>query len=123
MRADINGICSSSVPVTALIGNNPMRLYAFGDAPQGVQKPYVTWQTVVGTPNNTLADAPEDDDYVIQLDVWALSKASAEAVAKAISDAVDASAQAYVSAWNGEGRDPVTMNYRFSLSVDFIEQR
>lgn len=123
MRADINGICAGSVAVTILIGSDPMRLYAFDDAPQGVLKPYVTWQTVVGTPNNTLADLPEDDEYVIQLDVWALSKDSAEAVANAISDAVDASAQAYVSAWNGEGRDPVTRNYRYSFSVDFIEQR
>ena len=123
MLADISSICAGSIAVTALIGSNPMRLYAFGEAPQNVQKPYVVWQTITGSPNNSLADLPEDDEYAIQINVWADTKASATAVAKAISDAIDASAQAYVSSWNGESKDATTGNFGFSFSADFIEQR
>lgn len=123
MLADIDSICAGSLAVTTLIGSNPMRLYAFGFAPQGVLKPYVVWQNIAGGPNNNLSALPDDDQYIIQVDVWAKTKDECIKVAKAISDAVDASEIAYVSSWNGHGVDTVTKNCRYSFSVDFIQQR
>jgi len=51
--------------VTALLGTNPTRLYLFGEAPQGVAKPYAVWQTVAGSPENYLGTLPDIDHWVV----------------------------------------------------------
>lgn len=114
-------LCNASAAVAALLGANPLRLYPFGEAPQGVIKPYAVWQTITGVPENYLAGRPDADYYTIQLDVYGDTDTQVLAAARAIRDAVEL--KAYVTAWNGEGRDTETKNYRFTMSIDFIVDR
>lgn len=48
-------VCSQDPGVTALLGTDPVRLYPWGEAPQGVAKPYATYQGAAGAPETTSA--------------------------------------------------------------------
>lgn len=111
----------ASSGVTALLGTAPTRLYLFGEAPQGVAKPYAVWQQVSGSPYNQLAGVPQGDRYTAQIDVYATTASSARAVAQALRNAYEPAA--YVVSWRGESRDPSTQNYRYSFDVEFHVQR
>ena len=54
-------IAAAEPAVTALLGTSPVRMYPAGKAPQGVGKPYATYQLVYGTPENYLGDVPDID--------------------------------------------------------------
>lgn len=117
-------ICSASAAVKALLGADPLRLYPFGEAPQGVQKPYAVWQTVGGSPENYLAGVPDADSYTVQVDVYSdqpVGPGSVTGVAAAIRDALEQ--RAYITGWGNTSRDPETKNYRYSFTVDFINLR
>lgn len=121
MYPPIFSVCSVVSAVTALIGTSPVRLYPFGEAPQGVALPYVAWQIIGGSPENFINEAPDADTFSIQIDAYAATADSARAVAAAIRDAIQS--RAHVVSWNGETRDPDTKNYRYSFSVDWMVQR
>jgi hypothetical protein len=113
---------ASAVPaVTALIGASPVRLYPFGDAPQAVALPYVTWQTITGFPENYIDRVPDIDSYTLQVDCYATTATSARNVAKAIRDAIET--KAHIVAWRGESKDPDTLHYRSSFDVTWFVPR
>lgn len=69
------------------------RIYPNGHAPQGVARPYVTWQIVGGGPLNNLSDDPDMDDARVR--VWTYSEESAgSAAAKSLALAVRAALEA-----------------------------
>ncbi|MFD2404910.1 hypothetical protein ACFSVK_02545 [Azorhizophilus paspali] len=72
-------------------------------------------------PYNNLNCRPGGARYRIQIDVYADSESSARAVADAIEYAIEL--DCHVASYNGEYRDPHTMNYRSSFDVTWIEQR
>lgn len=122
MTPPIVQACLQSPTVTALIGaGTGMRLYSFGEAEQGVAKPYAVWQIVSGSPENYLAGRPDLDSVTLQVDVYAATADSARRVRDAIRDAVEL--DAYVTRWGVEGRDPETKNYRASFDVDWMVLR
>ncbi|HFS0752972.1 TPA: DUF3168 domain-containing protein [Pseudomonas aeruginosa] len=121
MYPPIFTVAAADPGVTSLIGSNPVRLYPFGEAPQGVVYPYAAWQSFGGLPENYLGTLPDADSYTTQIDVYADTVASARAVAKALRDAIEP--MAYVTSWRGESRDTETKKYRFSFDVDWIVQR
>lgn len=106
---------------TDLIGRNPVRCYPFGMAPQGVERPYVVWQTIAGSPENYLGEAPDMDSFTLQVDVYADTADSARDTATAIRDAVQSSC--HIVGWRGESRDPDTMRYRYSFDIDWWVSR
>lgn len=112
---------AASGAVTALLGVSPVRFYPFGSAPATVAKPYAVWRTVYGGPENLLDEAPNVDSFGIQVDVYALTGASARAVSAALRAAIET--VAYVVAFNGESQDPDTKNYTDSFTVDWINPR
>lgn len=112
---------SASNAVKALIGSNPVRCHPHGEAPQGVAKPYVTYQQVSGSPENYLGTLPDADTSVTQVDVYADTVSSARAVYSAIRGAVEP--VAYVTSVRELGRDAETNNYRISFDVDWITLR
>lgn len=114
-------VCAAAPAVTALIGSSPVRLYPFGEAPEGVTLPYVAWQIVGGAPENFINEAPDADTFNIQVDVYAANAESARQVAQAVRDAVQN--RAHIVGLNGEGRDPETRNYRYGFSIDWIVRR
>lgn len=121
MIAPIFAVCSADAAVKALIGNNPVRLYPFGEAPQGTVLPYVAWQVVSGSPENFLNARPDMEGYRLQVDVYGATASSANAVKSAIETAVEM--QAHVVSYNGEMRDPDTKNYRTSFDVRWFVRR
>ncbi|UDU80095.1 DUF3168 domain-containing protein [Pseudomonas sp. HN2-3] len=122
MTPPIVKACLQSSAVTALLGaGTDMRLYSFGEAEQGVAKPYAVWQVISGSPENYLAGRPDLDSVTLQVDVYATTGDSARAVRDAIRDAVEL--DAYITRWGDEGRDPETKNYRASFDVDWMVHR
>ena len=121
MYAPVFQTISASATVKALIGSNPVRLYMFGYAPQGVTLPYAVWQQITGSPENYLGDTPDLDKFITQIDVYALTEQSARDVAKALSGAIEP--VAYITAWRGESTDPKTLHKRFSFDVDWHVKR
>lgn len=113
--------CAADPAVTALLGTSPVRLFPFGMAPAGVVKPYAVWQQVGGSPENYLTGVPDIDSTTLQVDVYATTISSAQAVAVALRDAIEP--VAHVVAWRGESRDTETGNYRVSFDVDWWTDR
>lgn len=116
MFAPIYEVCSANASVQAALGN-PARLYPFGEAPQGVAKPYAVWQTLGGSPENFLKQSPDIDQFTLQVDVYASTAMAARAAARSLRDAIEP--VAYITRWNGEDRDQETKNYRVSFDVDW----
>lgn len=126
MYPPIFPVVAGSTAVKALIGASPVRFYLFGQAPQGVAKPYAVWRQVGGTPENYLGDLPDIDSFTTQIDIYAADATGeradkARAVAKAIRDAIEP--HAYVTAWIGDSRDPDTLNYVYTFQVDWLTPR
>lgn len=119
--APIFTVCAADPGVRALLGVTPHRLYPFGEAPEGVAKPYAVWQLITGSPENYLAGRPDLDGYTLQVDVYADTATSARAVTDAISRAIEL--QAYIVRWGGESKDTVTNLYRSSFDIDWLVPR
>lgn len=120
MFPPIYEVCAASSEVQAALGT-PVRLYPFGEAPQGVALPYAVWQTLGGSPENYLKQRPDVDQFTLQIDVYATSATAARNVARALRNAIEP--VAYITRWNGEDRDQETKNYRVSFDVDWWVQR
>lgn len=106
--------------VQELLGTNPLRFYAFGKAPQPPIYPYAVWRLVNGTTENYLADRPDMDRPMVQLDTYASPAEGAEMarnVAAALRTAIEG--HAYVVGWRGEDQDPDTKSYHVSFDVDW----
>lgn len=113
--------CAAASGVTALLGTSPVRLFLFGEAPEGVQKPYAVWQLIGGDPLNYLAGRPDTEQHTLQIDVYADSAAAARAALAAIEHAIELNC--HVTRYGGESRDPETQNYRSSMDVDWHTYR
>lgn len=121
MYPPIFSVCNADSAVLAALGPKPLRLYPFGEAPQGVATPYAVWQTISGAPENYLGQRPDMDQFTLQVDVYALDVDSARAAAEALRYAIEA--VAHVVSYGGESRDPETKNYRYSFTVDWWVSR
>lgn len=121
MFPPIFAVCAASAAVKALLGSNPVRLYPFAEAPQGVIHPYAVWQIVGGSPENYLNQVPDLDGFSLQVDVYAATGTSARDVAKALRDAIEPIA--HITRWGGESKDPDTASYRISFDVAWLTPR
>lgn len=101
----------------AQLGANPCRFYPHGQAPQGITLPYATYQIIAATPENYLNEAPDIDNTLIQVDVWASSALSASQTADAIRDALES--HAHMTGFGGTARDPDTQHYRYRMDFSF----
>lgn len=111
----------ASAAVTELLGINPTRAYRHGEAPQGVQAPYVTWSLITGTPQNVLDEAPRVDAMTVQVDCWSdntgTGSADIDVLARAVRDALEPHGHMTVIIPNQQ--DPATRRYRIGMSFDF----
>ncbi|MBI0679629.1 DUF3168 domain-containing protein [Citrobacter koseri] len=121
MIAPVFAICSADPKVKELLGDDPVRLYPFGMHDDDLVYPYAVWQNVNGEPENYLKQNPDIDRYSIQVDVYGDTDDDAIAVARALRDAIQS--RAYITRWNAQGRDSVTMKYRYSFDVDLLVNR
>ncbi|HKS13894.1 MAG TPA: DUF3168 domain-containing protein [Pseudomonas sp.] len=122
MDPPIFSVCSSDAGVGALLGAGvDCRLFSFGEAPAGTVKPYVVWNLISGSPENFLAGRPDADGFTLQVDVYAATGGSVQAVTKALCAAIEP--RAYVARWGATDRDPTTKDYHRSFDVDWIVRR
>lgn len=110
-------VCAADAGVTALLGSGPVRLFPFGDAPENVAKPYAVYQVLTGVPENYLGEPPDMDEWNIQIDVYALSVSSAQAVQKALRRALEA--HCHVTRLGGTGTEPNTQLKTTSLDISW----
>lgn len=118
MLAPIVAVCKADPVVTALLGDSPLRLFAHGEAEQNVAKPYAVWQVVSGSPINYLNGQPDTDRYGLQIDVYATTAISADAVVTAMRKAIGK--HAYITGFGVDTRDPETKNYRKGFDVAWL---
>lgn len=124
MLPPIYNICRTNSEVTALLGTDPLRVYSFGLAPQGVHRPYVVWQTINGSPENYLGSVPDTDSYSVQIDIYsdrAAGDTGVTNIARALRDAFEP--HGYITAWGNTSREPATLFYRYTFTVDLIQER
>lgn len=125
MFPQIFPIIKDSSAVTAIIGSSPVRFYRHGSAPQNVVAPYVTWNVVTGTPENSLDATPRADNYSVQVDCWSdntgTGSAGVETLAEAVRDALEPFG--HMTAVSVDDRDPETMRYRIGLTFTFWRVR
>lgn len=121
MYPPIFAVCAAEPAVQAALGTAPLRLYPFGEAPQGVALPYAVWQTVNGSPENYLGGRPDMDQFTLQVDVYGSGIDSVRNAASALRYAIEP--VAHIVSYGGEGRDPDTKNYRYSFTVDWWVNR
>ncbi len=121
MYPPIFQVCAADPAIRLLLGEDPTRLWPFGEAPQDVARPYAVWQQVTGSPENYLGSRPDIDSFTVQVDVYAVTADAARAIAMALRDAIEP--HAHIMGWRGEGQDPETNNYRYSFDVDWFVQR
>ena len=114
-------VCAADNAVKAALGSNPVRLYPFGEAPQGVAKPYAVWQTIGGAPGNYINQRPDLDSFVLQVDIYADTATAARNAAMALRDAIEP--QAHITRWGGESKDPETTACRVSFDVEWLTPR
>lgn len=111
----------ASAPVKALLGTTPLRVYAHGEAPDNVAKPYAVWQMIYGLPENYLGSRSDMDVTTSQISVYGDTLSSVRAAASAIRVALEG--DSYITALREGPRDPVTKNFRYDLDVDFHTNR
>ena len=109
--------------VKAFVGNLPnVRIYDFGDAPQGVMTPYITWASAANTPFEHLSGAPLEDSSRIQIDCYAGPEDDQAdvviALARAVQSALDAANYANRVIINKRETD--TRLFRISFEADII---
>lgn len=129
MYPPVYQIAKDSAAVVSLLGNPP-RLYLAGHAQQNGPRPYATWQTIYGTPENSLSCPPDMDMFGVQIDCWGgksggtpdFGARTARDVAAALRDAFEESFN-HVIAWNGEDWESNTGLYRVSFTVEFWTPR
>ena len=131
MFPPVFAIAAADGSVTALLGSggtgDPVRLWAFGEAPRDEQgnpaggTPYAVWQIVTGTPENYLDRTPDSDTFGVQIDSYAESMSQAREVAQALRDCLEP--EGHITSWNGEWKDFPTNLFRVTFTIGFINQR
>lgn len=110
---------AGNMQVQATLGASP-RFSPAGDC-DDPQPPYATWQVIGGVPSNSLGDAPDTDQYTIQIDVYATTLTASRDAAKALRDALEP--HGYVVAYRGETKDPTTKLKKVSFDMSIHEYR
>lgn len=108
---------SAAAPVVSIAGT---RISGSGNSTQGTAQPYVVWQVITTSPENTLSCAPDSDDIRIQVDCYATNETVVRNLAIAVRDALEEPAY-MLMAWNDYESD--TKLYRWSMDFGWIVSR
>jgi Ni,Fe-hydrogenase I large subunit len=117
MLPPVYPLLMASTAVQALIAD---RAYRHGSAPQGVARPYVTWSVPGGFAENAF-DGASADVFRLQVDCWADTDDTIEALASAVRAAIEPAA--HLVAYTADERNFETRRYRIGMAFDFILAR
>lgn len=102
--------------VLDLLGDPP-RVWRHGEAPQDTTRPYAAWHLVVGTPENTLSEAPGMDRCTVQIDCWSPTSAAVVVLAEAVRNAVEP--LAHMTGVVVDERERATKLYHLAMQFDW----
>lgn len=105
---------TSSSLITDIVGT---KVFPYGDAPQDITRPYVTWHIVSGVPQNSLSEVPDIDNISIQVDCWHPVAAGLEELATAVRNRIEP--YAHMTNIPLNDRDRETRLYRMTLQFDW----
>jgi hypothetical protein len=114
MLPPVYAVLKASSSVVAIVGN---RIYPHGEAVQDTAKPYIVWQLVAGTPQNTLSEPASIDAMRIQIDCYHQSPVGIETLADAVRTAIET--VAHVTSIPVNERETETKLYRIALDLDW----
>lgn len=120
-------ICAADPVVTSIFQESPadsVRVYPFSHTEKhgfNLTLPYCVWQTTGGSPENYLGCEPDQDNVLLQIDVYG---ADPETVRNG-SNAIEAAIQSYcyITKYMTENFEKETKLYRTSFGVDWIVKR
>lgn len=104
--------------VTALVGT---RIYGFGQAPQGVTYPYITYQIISGGSLNYTDTTPNTDKLRVEINVWTRAQQDAVTVGNAVRTALDPHGHQLLQI--GPSTDADTQSHRLQLDYSFFVSR
>lgn len=118
-------------PVYALLRNSSLvaaffdsRIYPHGRAPQRVAAPYITWDVLGGTPENTLGEAPLVESYVTRVRIWCDQPDGAVdvyALGEIVRDCLEV--EAHMESVPMTGRDEETLRHYLEMEFRFWVDR
>lgn len=115
-------LIKNDLSVQAVLGVNPVRFFPFGNAPEKLNQPvYAVWQTIAGTPQNTLCCAPSSDIWIIQVDVWGNTANDVRNAATALIECLEKTC--YIQRIGGDSIDFETKKYNYNFDVQIIQKR
>jgi len=120
MFAPVFDKMTASTDVTDKVGGvtNP-RIYSFGEVVgQPVDRPYIVFQNVSGSPYNKLHDTPDKDSATVQIDVYATEANECRQLAMAARDALEG--DCYMVSGPRENKEQDTKLFRISMDFDWI---
>lgn len=129
MMPPVFSLLAAAPAVTALIGTTPVRCYpavipqTSDGQPNNALLPAITWQTIVGTPENYIDAPPAIEQSRVQIDAWALTLALAEQVFAAARTALEDGGRNVMVSSNGFDYEPETKRYRVSGDFEFWVSR
>lgn len=118
MLPPIYRVLKDSSAVAAIVQT---RIYRHGDAPQNLERPYVTWFLVSGTPENQLSGLPGHDRCSVQVDAWHPGDSGVQDLAEAVRDALEPVAHMTGVVINERERE--TRLYRIGMQFDYWLER
>lgn len=122
IESPIFKILNNSSEVTSLLKNGTMlRVFKFGNAPQGAKKPYLIYSTVSGSPYNSIGDKPTLEAERVQIDIYARDSRQAREIAQKVELALEEFC--YVVSYNGDSYEGDTKLFRVSFDVEFHNRR
>lgn len=116
-------IVSNYPAVTNIFGNNPVRVYPYGvKLNLSPDKPYALYGVFNAVPYNYLSGRSDMDLAGIQVDIYAQTSSDVINGFEAIREAIEAS-DGYVMNYSTPDRDIEDGLYRFTMEIDFHEER
>lgn len=121
MNPRIFPILRANNPLKAVLGDNPFRVYPWGESTQDVVKPYVTYSVFSGVPENYVTNVPDIDNMGTQIDVWSENSTQCESIATMIRNILQT--YGHMTSFEASDRDPETKLWRCRMDFDFWESR
>lgn len=121
MNPDLFPILNQSAAVRLLLGSNPLRVYPFGRAPEGVRRPYAVYSVYNANPENYLDKVPDIDNKGTQITIYDTVAQKVEGCFAAIRDALEP--HAHMTNFSSVQQDADTNDYSCIMEFDFWDKR
>ncbi|RPD90515.1 DUF3168 domain-containing protein [Neisseria weixii] len=107
--------------IRQMVGENPVRIYDFGHAPDGTLPPYIVFTQISGAPYEQISGVPSADKDLVQIDCYTADRVGCRRLAQLVQTALDNVGQSnrmIIQDYESE-----TALYRIGLEVDWISAR